>query len=123
MAEMRTETRLLTWSMMYPQMVPVAVASTFFLPLVDMVVVSFSFLQSLVLLRSLGIGSPSTKWSDAPLSKIIEHLSLSGGKTLLRLSASSPVNANPFSKPLSTLRDGFSSSLGRVLVPCKAEAV
>ena len=44
MVEMRTGTRLPAWSMMYPQMVPVAVANTFLFPLVTMVFGSFIFL-------------------------------------------------------------------------------
>ena len=43
-AEMRTGTRLPAWSMMYPQMVAVAVANTFLFPLVMIVFGSFSFL-------------------------------------------------------------------------------
>ena len=44
MAEMRAGTRWPAWSMMYPQMVPVAVANSFLFPLVTMVFSSFSFL-------------------------------------------------------------------------------
>ena len=69
--EMRTGIRWPVWSLIYSQMVPVAVANTFSFQKAAMVFGPFSFSYSLMLFRSLGISSMSNKLCDEALFTII----------------------------------------------------
>lgn len=63
--------------------VPVAVANTLLLSAVTMAVGFFNFLQSLMLCRSLGTRSSSTRWPDVPLSTCIVIMSALRCRALL----------------------------------------